>query len=173
MDQMEKIETLREKTGCTYTEAKAALEASNGDLLDALCWLEQRGKSMVVGAYSLHRPGAAPGGAQGAKAAGGGRLRAGLQGAVGGDHRPYPPWQPQPSHHAGQAGQAGHLPAGDHLCGAAHWRLLGGAAADGGGAVLRLPLLLLRPPSWGGRISTAPWARPRTLPTTLKRNFSE
>ena len=37
MDQMEKIETLREKTGCTYTEAKAALEASNGDLLDALC----------------------------------------------------------------------------------------------------------------------------------------
>lgn len=52
MDQMEKIETLREKTGCTYTEAKAALEASNGDLLDALCWLEQRGKSMVVGAYS-------------------------------------------------------------------------------------------------------------------------
>ena len=26
MDQMEKIETLREKTGCTYTEAKAALE---------------------------------------------------------------------------------------------------------------------------------------------------
>lgn len=52
MDQMEKIETLREKTGCTYTEAKAALEASNGDLLDALCWPEQRGKSMVVGAYS-------------------------------------------------------------------------------------------------------------------------
>ena len=37
MDQMEKIETLREKTGCTSTEAKAALEASNGDLLDALC----------------------------------------------------------------------------------------------------------------------------------------
>ena len=52
MDQMEKIETLREKTGCTYTEAKAALEASNGDLLDALCWLEQRGKSMVAGAYA-------------------------------------------------------------------------------------------------------------------------
>ena len=52
MDQMEKIETLREKTGCTYTEAKAALEESGGDLLDALCWLEQRGKSMVVGAYS-------------------------------------------------------------------------------------------------------------------------
>lgn len=39
MDQMEKIETLREKTGCTYTEAKAALEESGGDLLDALCWL--------------------------------------------------------------------------------------------------------------------------------------
>lgn len=52
MDQMEKIETLREKTGCTYTEARAALEATGGDLLDALCWLEQRGKSMVAGAYS-------------------------------------------------------------------------------------------------------------------------
>ena len=52
MEQMEKIETLREKTGCTYTEAKAALEASGGDLLDALCWLEQRGKSLVTGAYS-------------------------------------------------------------------------------------------------------------------------
>ena len=173
MDQMEKIETLREKTGCTYTEAKAALEASGGDLLDALCWLEQRGKSMVVGAYSSTAQEAAPGGAQGAKTAGGGRLRAGLQGAVGGDHRPHPPWQPQPPHHAGQAGQAGHLPAGDHLCGAAHCRLLGGAAAEWWWRCSSAAASPSLAPSWGGRISTAPWARPRTLPTISKRNFSE
>ena len=52
MDQMEKIETLREKTGCSYTEARAALEQCNGDLLDALCYLESHGKSLVAGAYS-------------------------------------------------------------------------------------------------------------------------
>ena len=52
MDQMEKIETLREKTGCSYTEARAALERCGGDLLDALCYLESHGKSLVAGAYS-------------------------------------------------------------------------------------------------------------------------
>ena len=52
MDQMEKVETLREKTGCSYTEARAALEQCNGDLLDALCYLETHGKSLVAGAYS-------------------------------------------------------------------------------------------------------------------------
>ena len=51
MDRMEMVETLREKTGCSYSEAKAALEASGGDLLDALCWLEQHNKTQLTGAF--------------------------------------------------------------------------------------------------------------------------
>lgn len=51
MDMMEKVESLREKTGVTYTEAKAALEQNGGDLLEALCWLEQHGKTQMVGAF--------------------------------------------------------------------------------------------------------------------------
>lgn len=47
---MEKVECLREKTGCTYTEAKTALQENNGDLLEALCWLEQHGKTQLAGA---------------------------------------------------------------------------------------------------------------------------
>ena len=50
MDMMEKVERLREKTGVSYTEAKAALEQTGGDLLEALCWLEQHGKTQLVGA---------------------------------------------------------------------------------------------------------------------------
>lgn len=50
MDMMEKAESLREKTGVSYTEAKAALEQTGGDLLEALCWLEQHGKTQLVGA---------------------------------------------------------------------------------------------------------------------------
>ena len=48
MDLMEKVERLREKTGCSYSEAKAALEETDGELLEALCWLEQHGKAMLV-----------------------------------------------------------------------------------------------------------------------------
>jgi len=44
------VEMLREKTGCTYADAKAAAEMSGDDLLDALCWLEQNGKTQVLGA---------------------------------------------------------------------------------------------------------------------------
>ena len=44
MEQLEKVERLREKTGCTYEEAKAALEASNWDMLDAIVYLENQGK---------------------------------------------------------------------------------------------------------------------------------
>lgn len=44
MDNFEKVEKLREKTGVTYEEAKGALEASNYDLLDAIIYLEQLGK---------------------------------------------------------------------------------------------------------------------------------
>lgn len=44
MDQLEKVEKLREKTGVTYEEAKAALEASGWDMLDAIVYLENQGK---------------------------------------------------------------------------------------------------------------------------------
>jgi len=44
MELLEKVERLREKTGVSYQEAKAALEETGGDLLEALCWLEQNGK---------------------------------------------------------------------------------------------------------------------------------
>jgi len=50
MEQMEKVERLREKTGCSYSEAKAALEETGGDLLEALCWLEQHNKTQLTGA---------------------------------------------------------------------------------------------------------------------------
>lgn len=44
MDQLDKIEKIREKTGVTYQEAKEALEAADGDILDALVYLENQGK---------------------------------------------------------------------------------------------------------------------------------
>ena len=50
MNQMELVECLREKTGCSYSEAKAALEATGSDLLEALCWLEQHNKTQLMGA---------------------------------------------------------------------------------------------------------------------------
>lgn len=50
MEQLELVERLREKTGCSYSEAKAALEETGGDLLEALCWLEQHNKTQLVGA---------------------------------------------------------------------------------------------------------------------------
>ena len=49
MEQLEKVERLREKTGCTYEEAKAALEASNWDMLDAIVYLENQGKMTLLG----------------------------------------------------------------------------------------------------------------------------
>ena len=44
MDTIEKAEKIREKTGVTYEEAKDALEAAGGDMLDALVYLERKGK---------------------------------------------------------------------------------------------------------------------------------
>lgn len=44
MDNLEKVEKVREKTGVSYEEAKQALEASNYDMLDAIIYLEQMGK---------------------------------------------------------------------------------------------------------------------------------
>ena len=40
----EQIERLRDHAGVSYEDAQAALEASGGDQLDALVWLEQAGK---------------------------------------------------------------------------------------------------------------------------------
>ncbi len=41
---LEQVERLREKANVSYDEAKAALEAANGDLLEALIDLEKQGK---------------------------------------------------------------------------------------------------------------------------------
>ena len=44
MTDFEKIEKLREHANVTFEDAKAALDAANGDLLDAMIWLERNGK---------------------------------------------------------------------------------------------------------------------------------
>ena len=44
MERLEKVERLREKANVSYEEARAALEASNDDLLDAMVLLERQGK---------------------------------------------------------------------------------------------------------------------------------
>lgn len=44
MEQLEKVEKLRQRANVSYEEAKMALEQSNWDLLDAMVYLEQLGK---------------------------------------------------------------------------------------------------------------------------------
>ena len=44
MATLEQVEKLREKTNVSYEEARAALEACNDDLLDALIYLEKQGR---------------------------------------------------------------------------------------------------------------------------------
>lgn len=44
MDHIEMVEKLRQKANISYEEAKAALEANNWDLLDAMIALEKQGK---------------------------------------------------------------------------------------------------------------------------------
>lgn len=44
MDQLEKVEKLRERANVSYEEAKEALEASGWDMLDAMVYLEKNGK---------------------------------------------------------------------------------------------------------------------------------
>lgn len=48
----EQIERLQNHAGVSYEEAKAALEACDGDPLDALVWLEQQGKIPDSGVHS-------------------------------------------------------------------------------------------------------------------------
>ena len=57
MDNFEKVEKLREKANVTYEEAKAALENSNWDMLDAMIYLEKNGKVFRSGSesYSTQR----------------------------------------------------------------------------------------------------------------------
>lgn len=57
MDNFEKVEKLREKANVSYEEAKAALENSNWDMLDAMIYLEKNGKVFYAGSesYSTQR----------------------------------------------------------------------------------------------------------------------
>ena len=41
MDRLEKVEKIRKKTGVSFEDAKTALDAADGDVLDALVWLEK------------------------------------------------------------------------------------------------------------------------------------
>ncbi len=41
---LEKIDIIRERTGATYTEAKEALEACEGNVVDALVYMENKVK---------------------------------------------------------------------------------------------------------------------------------
>lgn len=45
MDELEKVEKSREKTGVTYEDAKKALEETNWNLLDEIMHLEKAGKT--------------------------------------------------------------------------------------------------------------------------------
>ncbi len=44
MDEFEKVEKLRQRANVSYEEAKEALDKSEGDLLDAMIYLEGQGK---------------------------------------------------------------------------------------------------------------------------------
>ena len=44
MEEFEKVERLVAKANVTYEDAKKALEESNGDMLDAMIYLEKQGK---------------------------------------------------------------------------------------------------------------------------------
>lgn len=46
---LEKIDIVKERTGVTYTEAKQALEASNGNVIDALVYVEKNSPSKGEG----------------------------------------------------------------------------------------------------------------------------
>lgn len=56
---LEQIERLQQHAGVSFEEARAALEASGGDLLDALVWLERGGKidSSGVRSYATDNSG--------------------------------------------------------------------------------------------------------------------
>lgn len=49
---LEKIDIIRERTGVSYTEAKEALEASQGNVVDALIYIEQSKKTTMDNIYT-------------------------------------------------------------------------------------------------------------------------
>ena len=53
MEQLEKVEKLRQRANVTYEEAKQALEACNWDLLDAMVYLEKQGKVKEPGSLTV------------------------------------------------------------------------------------------------------------------------
>lgn len=52
MDDLEKVETIRTKFNVSYTDAKAALDAAGGNVLDAIIWLESQGKTQTTSAHA-------------------------------------------------------------------------------------------------------------------------
>lgn len=59
MATLEQVEKLREKANVSYDDAKAALDATNGDILEALIYLEKQGKVNPPaggGYYSSEKP---------------------------------------------------------------------------------------------------------------------
>lgn len=59
---LEQVEKLRARAGVSYEEAKAVLIAHNGDLLEALIYLEKQGRSATVdqGGFYSTKPGGGP-----------------------------------------------------------------------------------------------------------------
>ena len=52
MDDLEKVETIRTKCNVSYTDAKAALDAADGNVLDTIIWLESQGKTQTTSAHA-------------------------------------------------------------------------------------------------------------------------
>lgn len=50
MDELDKVEQVREKTQASYEDAKAALDAHDGNVLDAIIELERSGKAHTTSA---------------------------------------------------------------------------------------------------------------------------
>lgn len=61
MDRLAKAELVREKTGATFEDAREALEACGYDVLDAIVWLEKKGRTAPGGARAASYSTAAPG----------------------------------------------------------------------------------------------------------------
>lgn len=51
MEKLDKVETVRQKTGVSYEEARNALEQCNYDVLDAIVFLERQGKTQTHTAH--------------------------------------------------------------------------------------------------------------------------
>ncbi|MCR5216536.1 MAG: hypothetical protein K6C69_06325 [Lachnospiraceae bacterium] len=55
MDELEKVEKLRDRANVTYEEARDALKECNGDLLDAMVLLEHQGKTKNPGKKTSYK----------------------------------------------------------------------------------------------------------------------